>query len=30
VHAPNEHIRLDDLGAAVRFTYALLRELGAT
>jgi acetylornithine deacetylase/succinyl-diaminopimelate desuccinylase-like protein len=30
VHAPNEHIRLDDLSAAVRFTYALLEELGTT
>jgi acetylornithine deacetylase/succinyl-diaminopimelate desuccinylase-like protein len=30
VHAPNEHIGLDDLGAAVRFTYALFEELGTT
>ena len=28
-HAPNEHIRLEDIGPAVRFTYALLRELAA-
>jgi len=28
VHAPNEHIRLDDLGQAIRFTYALLQDLG--
>ena len=26
-HAPNENIRLEDIGPAVRFTYALLREL---
>src|SRR5262249_19732750 len=28
-HAPNEHIRLEDLQPALRFTYALLRDLGA-
>jgi acetylornithine deacetylase/succinyl-diaminopimelate desuccinylase-like protein len=28
VHAPNEHIRLDDLRAAIRFTYALFQDLG--
>jgi acetylornithine deacetylase/succinyl-diaminopimelate desuccinylase-like protein len=28
-HAPNEHIRLEDVGPAVRFTFALLRELAA-
>ena len=28
-HAPNEHIRLEDVGPAVRFTYALLRDLAA-
>jgi acetylornithine deacetylase/succinyl-diaminopimelate desuccinylase-like protein len=27
VHAPNEHIRRDDLGQAIRFTYALIQEL---
>jgi acetylornithine deacetylase/succinyl-diaminopimelate desuccinylase-like protein len=27
-HAPNEHIRLEDVEPALRFTYALLRELG--
>src|SRR5262245_41472136 len=27
-HAPNEHIRLEDIQPALRFTYALLRELG--
>ena len=27
VHAPNENIRLEDLGAAVRFTYAVLERL---
>jgi len=27
-HAPNEHIRLDDLGAAIAFTEALLGALG--
>jgi acetylornithine deacetylase/succinyl-diaminopimelate desuccinylase-like protein len=27
-HAPNEHIRLDDLEPALHFTYELLRELG--
>jgi len=26
-HAPNEHVRLEDVGPAVRFTYALLRDL---
>jgi acetylornithine deacetylase/succinyl-diaminopimelate desuccinylase-like protein len=26
-HAPNEHIRLEDLGHAVRFTHALLQAL---
>jgi acetylornithine deacetylase/succinyl-diaminopimelate desuccinylase-like protein len=26
-HAPNEHIRLEDIGPAVRFTYALLQDL---
>ena len=29
VHAPNEHIRLEDLDPALRFTYALLQSLGA-
>jgi acetylornithine deacetylase/succinyl-diaminopimelate desuccinylase-like protein len=29
-HAPNEHIRLEDLGHAVRMTYALLQGLGAS
>jgi acetylornithine deacetylase/succinyl-diaminopimelate desuccinylase-like protein len=29
VHAPNEHIHLDDLRDAIRFTYALLRDLGS-
>jgi acetylornithine deacetylase/succinyl-diaminopimelate desuccinylase-like protein len=28
VHAPNEHVGLDDLTAAVHFTYALFQELG--
>ncbi|HLY95452.1 MAG TPA: M20/M25/M40 family metallo-hydrolase [Gaiellaceae bacterium] len=28
-HAPNEHIRLEDVGPAVRFTYALLQDLAA-
>ncbi len=27
-HAPNEHVRLEDLGHAVRFTHALLETLG--
>jgi acetylornithine deacetylase/succinyl-diaminopimelate desuccinylase-like protein len=27
-HAPNEHIRLDDIGPAVRFTHAVLQQLG--
>jgi acetylornithine deacetylase/succinyl-diaminopimelate desuccinylase-like protein len=26
-HAPNEHIRLDDIEPALRFTYELLRAL---
>lgn len=26
-HAPNEHIRLEDLGHAIRFTYALFRDI---
>ena len=26
-HAPNEHIRLEDLGHAIRFTHALLLNL---
>ena len=29
-HAPNEHIRLEDLQPALRFTYALFRDLAAT
>jgi acetylornithine deacetylase/succinyl-diaminopimelate desuccinylase-like protein len=29
-HAPNEHIRLEDVEPALRFTYELLRELGTT
>jgi acetylornithine deacetylase/succinyl-diaminopimelate desuccinylase-like protein len=28
VHAPNEHIHLDDLRAAIRFAYALFQDLG--
>jgi len=28
VHAPNEHIRLDDIEPALRFTHALLQDLG--
>ena len=28
-HAPNEHIRLEDVEPALRFTYELLRELGS-
>jgi acetylornithine deacetylase/succinyl-diaminopimelate desuccinylase-like protein len=28
-HAPNEHIRLDDLEPAIRFTYALFDGLGS-
>jgi acetylornithine deacetylase/succinyl-diaminopimelate desuccinylase-like protein len=28
LHAPNEHIRLEDIEPALRFTYALLRDLG--
>jgi acetylornithine deacetylase/succinyl-diaminopimelate desuccinylase-like protein len=27
-HAPNEHIRLEDVEPALRFTYELLRDLG--
>ena len=27
VHAPNEHVRLEDVGHAIRFTYALLQDL---
>ena len=27
-HAPNEHIRLEDIDPALRFTYALLQDLG--
>jgi len=27
-HAPNEHVRLEDIEPALRFTYELLRELG--
>lgn len=30
IHAPNEHVKLDDLEHAVRFTYALLETLGTT
>jgi acetylornithine deacetylase/succinyl-diaminopimelate desuccinylase-like protein len=26
-HAPNEHIRLEDLGHAIRFTHALFEAL---
>jgi acetylornithine deacetylase/succinyl-diaminopimelate desuccinylase-like protein len=29
-HAPNEHIRLDDLEAAARFTYALIEDLAVS
>jgi acetylornithine deacetylase/succinyl-diaminopimelate desuccinylase-like protein len=29
-HAPNEHIRLEDVRPALRFTYELLRSLGTT
>jgi acetylornithine deacetylase/succinyl-diaminopimelate desuccinylase-like protein len=29
-HAPNEHIRLEDIEPALRFTYELLRDLGST
>jgi acetylornithine deacetylase/succinyl-diaminopimelate desuccinylase-like protein len=29
-HAPNEHIRLEDVEPALRFTYELLRELGTS
>jgi acetylornithine deacetylase/succinyl-diaminopimelate desuccinylase-like protein len=29
-HAPNEHVKLDDVDAAIRFTHALLLELGRT
>jgi acetylornithine deacetylase/succinyl-diaminopimelate desuccinylase-like protein len=28
-HAPNEHIRLEDVEPALRFTYELLRALGS-
>jgi acetylornithine deacetylase/succinyl-diaminopimelate desuccinylase-like protein len=28
VHAPNEHVKLEDVGHAARFTYALLEALG--
>jgi acetylornithine deacetylase/succinyl-diaminopimelate desuccinylase-like protein len=28
-HAPNEHIRLEDIAPAIRYTVALLEELGA-
>jgi acetylornithine deacetylase/succinyl-diaminopimelate desuccinylase-like protein len=28
-HAPNEHIRLEDVGPAVRFTHALLQDLAS-
>jgi acetylornithine deacetylase/succinyl-diaminopimelate desuccinylase-like protein len=28
VHAPNEHIRLEDIEPALRFTYTLLQDLG--
>jgi hypothetical protein len=27
VYAPNEHVRLDDFGHAIRFTHALLQDL---
>jgi acetylornithine deacetylase/succinyl-diaminopimelate desuccinylase-like protein len=27
-HAPNEHVRLEDLGHAIRFTHALFESLG--
>jgi acetylornithine deacetylase/succinyl-diaminopimelate desuccinylase-like protein len=30
VHAPNEHIRLEDIEPALRFTYALLQDLGSS
>lgn len=29
VHAPNEHVKLDDIGQAVRFTYALFQDLAS-
>jgi acetylornithine deacetylase/succinyl-diaminopimelate desuccinylase-like protein len=29
-HAPNEHIRLEDIEPALRFTYELLRALAVT
>lgn len=29
VHAPNEHVKLDDIGQAIRFTYALLQDLAS-
>jgi acetylornithine deacetylase/succinyl-diaminopimelate desuccinylase-like protein len=28
IHAPNEHVKLDDVSSAVRFTAALLEDLG--
>jgi hypothetical protein len=28
LHAPNEHVKLVDIGHAVRFTYALFDALG--
>jgi acetylornithine deacetylase/succinyl-diaminopimelate desuccinylase-like protein len=30
VHAPNEHVRLEDFDNAIRFTYALLEDLSFT
>jgi acetylornithine deacetylase/succinyl-diaminopimelate desuccinylase-like protein len=30
VHAPNEHIRLEDIEPALRFTHALLGDLGSS
>jgi acetylornithine deacetylase/succinyl-diaminopimelate desuccinylase-like protein len=27
MHAPNENVRLEDIGHAVRFTHALFRNL---
>jgi acetylornithine deacetylase/succinyl-diaminopimelate desuccinylase-like protein len=27
MHAPNEHVRLEDIGHAVRFTHALFTKL---
>ena len=29
-HAPNEHVRLEDIAPAIRFVHALLEELGRT